>query len=239
MNTEQRITSHYDFLDAKALSRDIPKAQQVYEILRRAIIDLNLRPGAAVKKEEIGEKLRVSKTPVSEAIAKLEENGLVEVFPQHGTFVSKIRASDVHQGAFLRRALEVGAVREIAVRASDDQIRQLQKNIRYQESALQAGDLEDFHQRDEELHRLICEFTGYPRLPRLLDGSRGQLDRVRRLFLPDPGRPQESVGEHKRIVSAIADHDPDSAAEAIKTHLDVTPNKLEQLIQQRPELFES
>lgn len=227
----------YGFLEGQTLSRDLPKAVQVYEILRTAIIDMQLPPGALLKKEAICEKLKVSKTPVSEAIARLGETGLVEVFPQHGTFVSKIRESDVRQGAFLRRALEVAAVREVTKHAGPDQIEQLRKNLRYQESAQSVGDLEDFHARDGDFHRLICEFTGYPRLPRMVDGSRGQLDRVRKLLLPDDIRMVETLEEHRLILQAIESGDADAAVKAMKNHLDKTPNKLEQLIQQQPELF--
>ncbi len=229
--------NQYGFLHGTDLSRKMPKAAQVYDILRRAIIDLSLRPGAPISKEVIGEKLKVSKTPVSEAINRLEENGLLEVFPQHGTFVSKIRESDVRQGAFLRKALEVAAVSEVAGRATEEMIDMLHKSIRYQKSALAASDLEEFHARDEEFHRLICEFTGFPRLPRMVDSSRGQLDRVRMLLLPDPSRPGETIKEHEKIVRAISNHDPDKAALAIKEHLDKTPKKMEQLIQHQPELF--
>ncbi len=229
----------YSFLDGKILFRELPKAAQIYDILRNAIVNLRLPPGALVKKEVIAKKLKVSRTPVSDAINRLEENGLLEVFPQHGTFVSKILESDVRQGAFLRRALEVAAAREVAKHATPQQIELLLKNIRYQENALSAGDLDDFHAHDEEFHRLICEFTGYPRLPRLVDGSRGQLDRVRMMLLPDATRPAETVKEHEKIVDAIIAHDPDAAAKATKEHLDNTPNKLERLIQQRPELFDS
>jgi DNA-binding GntR family transcriptional regulator len=231
--------TQYSFLETTTLSRELPKAAQIYNILRSAIINLRLPPGALVKKEVIAKKLKVSRTPVSDAISRLEENGLLEVFPQHGTFVSKILESDVRQGAFLRKALEVAAAREVAKRATLEQIELLHKNIRYQESALSAGDLDDFHAHDEEFHKLICEFTGYPRLRRLVDGSRGQLDRVRMLLLPDTTRPLETIKEHKKIASAIKAHDPDAAARAIEEHLDKTPNKLERLIQQRPELFDS
>lgn len=231
--------NQYVFLDGSALSREKPKATQVYEILRSAIIDMKLRPGEPINKELIGTKLKVSKTPVSEAVSRLEENGLLEVFPQHGTFVPKIRKSDVRQGAFLRKALEVAAVREIAERISVDQLEQLKKNLRYQESALGAGDLEDFHTRDEEFHTLICRFTGFPRLPRLVDGSRGQLDRVRKLLLPDPKRPEESIKEHKLIMDAIENKDPDAAATATKYHLDKIPALLEELVLQQPEMFDT
>ncbi len=236
---EHDKNSQYLFLDTTVLSRELPKATQVYEIMRSAIIDMKLRPGVPINKDLISCKLKVSKTPVSEAVSRLEENGLLEVFPQHGTFVTKIRKSDVRQGAFLRKALEVAAVREVAAQATVAQVDQLRKNMRYQKSALQAGDLEDFHKFDEEFHTLICRFTGYPRLPRLVDGSRGQLDRVRKLLLPDAKRPDETLKEHKAILKAIAAHDPDGAALATKAHLDKIPNRLEDLVQHQPEMFET
>ena len=239
MLADKNMDSQYGFLENRSLSRELPKTVQVYGILRDAIVNMQLVPGISINKELISSKLKVSRTPVSEAVIRLEENGLVEVFPQHGTFVSKIRVSDVRQGAFLRKALEVAAVREVSERATQDQIDQLRKNIRYQESALGAADLDDFHVHDEKFHTLICMFTGYPRLPRLVDGSRAQLDRVRKLLLPDPTRPIDTIEEHKEIVAAIEAKDPDLAALVTKNHLDKTPNKLEQLIQQQPELFES
>lgn len=233
------IDMQYRFLDSIILFRELPKAAQIYDILRNAIVNLSLPPGALVRKEVIAKKLKVSRTPVSDAINRLEENGLLEVFPQHGTFVSKILESDVRQGAFLRKALEVAAAREVAKQATPEQIDLLLKNVRYQESALSAGDLDDFHAHDEEFHKLICEFTGYSRLPRLVEGSRGQLDRVRMLLLPDVTRPAEVIREHIKIVEAIKTHDPDAAARATIEHLDKTPDKLKRLMQQRPELFES
>ena len=238
MDHDLALLRQYTFLEGVTLSREMPKASQVYDILRGAIIDMKLPPGIPINKELISNKLKVSKTPVSEAVSRLEENGLLEVFPQHGTFVPKIRESDVRQGAFLRRALEVAAVREVAERATGDQIEELRKNMRYLESAFNAGDLEDFHARDGEFHKLICRFTGYPRLPRMVDGSRGQLDRVRKLLLPDPKRPAETIPEHKRILEAIEARDPNIAAQAMKDHLDKIPSKLRQLMQQRPELFD-
>lgn len=239
MSIGSEIENSYTFLAGKTLSRELPKAAQVYDILRGAIIDLKLRPGVPINKELISNQLSISKTPVSEAISRLEENGLLEVFPQHGTFVPKIRESDVRQGAFLRRALEVAAVREVAARATQEEIEELRKNMRYQESALSAGDLEDFHARDEQFHQMICRFTGYPRLPRLVDGSRGQLDRVRKLLLPDPSRPAETIPEHLKILKAIEARDPDAAARAMKNHLDEIPARLHQLMRKRPELFDA
>src|SRR5215831_20329617 len=94
--------------------RDASKTDRVYALLRRRIRELTLAPGAPLRKEEIAAALNVSRAPVSEAIARLAEEGLVDVFPQHGSFVAPIRAADVRESLFIRTALETEAMRRLA-----------------------------------------------------------------------------------------------------------------------------
>src|SRR5207342_1467598 len=89
------------------------KADRVYQDLRRRIRELTLPPGAPLRKEEIALALGVSRAPVSEAIARLADEALVDVFPQHGSFVAPIRAADVRESMFIRTALEIEAIRRI------------------------------------------------------------------------------------------------------------------------------
>src|ERR1051326_1885174 len=93
--------------------RDISKTDRVYEVLRRRIRELALAPGAPLRKEEIALELGVSRAPVSDAISRLAEEGLIDVFPQHGRFVALIRSSDVRESLFVRTALEVEAMRRL------------------------------------------------------------------------------------------------------------------------------
>src|ERR1700759_5220520 len=93
--------------------RETSKAERVYEHLRRRIRELTLPPGAPLRKEEIALALGVSRAPVSEAIARLADEALVDVSPQHGSFVAPIRAADVRESLFIRTALEVEAIRRV------------------------------------------------------------------------------------------------------------------------------
>ena len=229
-----------DFLDPEKILPDQSKSQQVYNQLRDAIVDLKFNPGDAVNKELICETLNISRTPVTEAFARLVEDGLMDVYPQHGSYISKIRISDVHQGSFLRRALELEAVRTVAHNLTPEQAETLKRNLRYQQNCLDAGDLDDLHRLDKGMHHMIAEFTGFPRVSRILESSRGQLDRVRKLFLGDDSeRARETLKEHILIVDAIIDHQPEAAVQAMKSHLDKTPAKLELLMRQQPELFDN
>src|ERR1051325_1661023 len=122
--------------------RDISKTDRVYEVWRRRIRELALVPGAPLRKEEIALELGVSRAPVSDAITRLAEEGLVDVFPQHGSFVAAIRGSDVREALFIRTALETEAMRQLALRSDARIVRELDDNIAAQSKALQAGNLE-------------------------------------------------------------------------------------------------
>ena len=199
--------------------REVSKAERVYAHLRRRIRELALPPGAPLRKEEIAAELAVSRAPVSEAIARLAEEGLVEVFPQHGSFVAPIRAAEVRESLFIRTALETEAMRRLAPIADGPLLDRLEENLGRQASALAAGDLAGFYDLDEALHALLFVAVESPRALRLLDAARAPLDRVRRLALPEPGRPEATLAEHRRLVEAVRSGDPEFAGAAMRAHL--------------------
>jgi len=125
-----------------AEDRDLSKTDRVYDVLRRRIRELALRPGTPLRKEEIALELGVSRAPVSEAIARLAEEGLIDVFPQHGSFVATIRAADVRESLFVRTALEVEAMRRLAPIADAAVLKALDDNLAAQARALKSGNLE-------------------------------------------------------------------------------------------------
>ena len=199
--------------------REASKAERVYGSLRRRIRELSLPPGAPLRKEEIALELGVSRAPVSEAIARLAEEGLVEVFPQHGSFVAPIRAADVRESLFIRTALETEAARRLAPVADSALFAALDDNLAAQGEAIGEGDLARFSDLDEALHAAIFAATETPRALRLLDSARAPVDRMRRLALPGPGRPQDTLDEHRRLVEALRTGDAEFAAAAMRVHL--------------------
>ncbi len=199
--------------------REASKAERVYGSLRRRIRELALPPGAPLRKEEIALELGVSRAPVSEAIARLAEEGLVEVFPQHGSFVAPIRAADVRESLFIRTALETEAARRLAPVADAQLFAALDANLAAQGEAIGEADLARFTDLDEALHAAIFAATETPRALRLLDSARAPVDRMRRLALPGPGRPQDTLDEHRGLVEALRTGDAEFAAAAMRVHL--------------------
>jgi DNA-binding GntR family transcriptional regulator len=163
--------------------------------------------------------LGVSRAPVSDAISRLAEEGLVDVFPQHGSFVAAIRGADVREALFIRAALETEAMRQLATIADARVVRALDDNIAEQAKALKAGNLSQFYDLDEALHAAIFGAIAKPRALRLLEAARAPLDRVRRLALPEEGRPEQTLAEHRALVDAIRSNDAEYAAAAMRAHL--------------------
>lgn len=212
-------------------------ANRVHLFLRDAIMSLDYAPGEMLRKVEIAETLGVSRSPVSEAFAKLAGEGLVEIIPQSGTYVSRFSMDEIREGTFIRTALERAAVEKIAVERSEKQLTLLNRNLRLQEVLLQDGDIPGFYRADEEMHALILSFTGYRRLARLAESTWLQVNRARQLVLPSPGRIQETLKEHEAIVQAIREGDPAAARKATSRHIAKLIKRLEPLEISRPELF--
>lgn len=210
-------------------SSDHSKSERVYNYLRRHIRELDIPPGAPLRKNEIALECGVSRAPVSEAIARLAAEGLVEVFPQSGSFVSPIRPEDIRECMFIRMALEVEAVRRIAVKHDSQLLERLEANIRAQAEALdqQELDIANYDDLDEALHAEIIAAIESPRARHLLETARVLLDRPRFLALPEHHRPEETFKEHKRIVDAIGTGDPEFAAAAMRVHLTMVTKAIE------------
>lgn len=214
-------------------------ANRVYMSLKQAILDIRLQPGEILRKAEICDRLGVSRSPVAEAVARLAGEGLVEVVPQAGTFVARFSMAEIHEGAFLREALELAAVERLAGTITPDEIVQLRRNLRLQAVHLADGDLPGFHQADEQFHALMLGFTGFRRLATLAQTSWVHVNRARRLLLPAPGRAQATLAEHGAIVEALAAQDAVQAREAARLHLRQLVAALAPLAETRPELFAS
>jgi len=205
--------------------------------LKQAILSLAFRPGELMQKSEICTELGVSRSPVTEAMARLASEGLADIVPQAGTFVTRFSMAEIREGAFLREALELAAVEVVAETITEEQLVQLRRNLRIQQALMEDGDIAGFHQMDAQMHELILSFTGYRRLATLAETSWIHVNRARHLNLPAPGRMQAALAEHKAIVAALEARNPEAARRATRHHLNQLIKWLEPLVAERPELF--
>jgi DNA-binding GntR family transcriptional regulator len=208
-------------------SNDQLKSERVYRELRRRIREMELLPGARLRKDEIAVEAGTSRAPINEAIARLAAEGLIDVFPQSGSFVSLIRAQDVRESMLIRTGLETEAVRRVTQHADAELLRTLDENLAAQDDAVRRDDMVRLDDLDEEFHATIFRAVNSPRAQRLLDATRAILDRSRFHALPEPGRPKATVAEHRRIVDAIRTGDIELASAAMRVHLTVVAQALE------------
>jgi DNA-binding GntR family transcriptional regulator len=211
--------------------------QRVYQTLRHAILSLEYRPGEILRKPEICEALGVSRSPVADAVARLQAEGLVDVVPQAGTFVARFSMQEIREGAFLREAIELAAIERVAEIVTDEQLTQLRRNLTVQAALVTDGDIPGFYAMDAAMHELLLSFTGFPRLAQVSETAWAHVNRARQLILPVPGRIQATLSEHHGILSALEARDPEAARAAVRSHLRQLITYLEPLERDRPDLF--
>jgi len=211
--------------------------QRVYQTLRQAILSLEYRPGEILRKPEICEALGVSRSPVADAVARLQTEGLVDVVPQAGTFVARFSMQEIRDGAFLREAIELAAIERVAEIITDDQLTLLRRNLTVQAALVADTDIPGFYAMDAAMHELILSFTGFSHLAQVAETAWAHVNRARQLILPVPGRIQATLAEHQAILAALEARDPVAARAAVRSHLRQLITYLEPLERDRPDLF--
>ena len=207
--------------------------------IREAIMELNFLPGEIIRKHDICNALGVSRSPVSEALAKLRNEGLVEVVPQSGTFVSRFSLQDIKEGAFLREAIELACIEILASNISEQQLIDLNRNLKLQKVLAETDDYQGFYQLDAEMHGMIMDFTGYKNLAKVTKTGWVQVDRARQLLLPVDGRLKKAFQEHRAVIKALEKNDVALAREKMPTHLNQLILLLTPLEKKHPHLFEN
>ena len=209
----------------------------MYGELKEAILSGALEPGSLIDKAGLCEKLRVSRFPVSAAVSRLAYDRLVDVEPQHGSFVTRISLNDVRERLFIRSALEGEIAAEAARRMTRADKDALAANLKREAVAVAAEDPATFYALDVAFHRILTARLGMARADDVLEFLRVHLERTRRLTMSSSGQLRASLNEHSAIAAAIVANDPAAAREAMKHHLSTTGARLETLAKQQPDLF--
>ncbi|HIC64578.1 MAG: GntR family transcriptional regulator [Paracoccus sp. (in: a-proteobacteria)] len=208
---------------------------QVYDALYERVIDLTLPPGARLSEAEVATQMGVSRQPVRDAFYRLSQMGFILIRPQRATVVTQISEQAIRQAHFIRNALEIATAREAALRLTPDQHRALDDLIARQDAAIAADDRSGFHALDDRFHHDICAFIGREVVWTLIKENKGHMDRARYLSLSYNA--QNAMQEHRVILRALRDRDPDAAAAAVTDHLSRINETLERLRIEQPEML--
>ncbi len=187
-----------------------------YKYLSEAIVSNLLKPGDPITEQQISDTLGISRTPIREALKKLEAEGLVRHIPGRGSFVSEVTVQDIEEIFSLRVALEILALQIAYNKISDDELQELENSILQLDTNSSA---DDFYKYDRLLHHVIVHNGDNRRLENFLNNINIQIERVRIISSLLPQRLDKSKEEHLAIVRALKDRDLLKTEHLLKTHI--------------------
>ncbi len=219
-----------------AARRRTTVAVEVRNHLRGMIVAGTLLPGHPLSENEVASGLGLSRTPVREAFIKLEEEGLIVIYPQYGSFVSPIRVADIYDGQFVRESLECAALAKLVADLRPQDAEALEASMAVQRRLL-LGDPGPFFEADELFHASLMQMAGHERAWSVVEAAKRQHDRVRRMTVRDPLKRRAVLEEHGEVVDAILRRDATAAAVAMQRHLRGVFVSVEAVMTRHPEFF--
>lgn len=198
----------------------LPLRDVVFQTLRQAILKGQLEPGERLMEIQLANRLGVSRTPIREAMRKLELEGLVVMVPRKGAEVASITEQDLFDVLEVRRSLECLAAGLACERMNGEILEELKKAMDEFKSLAGSKDLAELTDSDIQFHEQIYHATGNKRLVQLLNNLREQMYRYRLEYLKDETTHQKLVEEHEKIYEALRTGNKKLAEEALTEHID-------------------
>lgn len=197
-----------------------PLREMVYEELKMQILTGAIVPGTRMMEVELANQIGVSRTPVREAIRKLEKEGLVIIEPRKGAYASQISTKDMVEILEVRQNMEGLAAFFAASRMQQDQLSELKEVAGLYNTAVADGNMEDMIKYDTRFHRIIVESCNNKILVQMIEQLQELVLRFRYIYYDDFRRAEKMPEEHRMILEAIENGDADSARQAADVHID-------------------
>ncbi len=207
----------------------LPLRDVVFNTLRQAILTGEIKPGERLMEIHLANRLGVSRTPIREAIRKLELEGLVTMIPRRGAEVAQITEKSMNDVLEVRRALDVLCMELSCERMGEEELKELEKACRVFEEAVSTGDVKKIAQADVALHDIIIQATGNQRLIQLVHNLSEQMYRYRFEYIKDFSQHGRLIKEHQIIYDSLRSKDKETAGRAAREHID---NQEKAIIQQ-------
>jgi len=203
-----------------------PLREVVFETLREAIINGTLKPGERMMEIQLAEQLGVSRTPVREAIRKLELEGFVVMIPRKGAYVAGISLKDIADVFEVRAAMEALAAGLAAERITAEELEEMERLLVRIGEHIEANRLEEVVEMDTLFHEALYKASRNLKLEQILQNLREQIQRFRSTSLAFPGRMKEALKNHKKIVEAISDRNTALAQQLAQEHIENAENSM-------------
>lgn len=207
-------------------------ADWVTASLREAILQGHFEPGEKLDQDRIAKELKVSRTPLREALRRLESEGFVELRPHYGAFIAQISHQDVHEIYQVRGLLEAEVVHQVTPLIPDSVLDELERSLAKDRIQLEAGDRTTHFESDVFFHETIVSYAENNLLKEILDSLTNRIVRIRRFAQHQPGFHQlESFEEHRTILQAMQQRNAEKASEAMRVHLEKSAIRIQEFIQ--------
>lgn len=195
------------------------RVDEAYELVKAQIRNNQMPPGFQLSDPELAEQLGMSRTPVREALIKLEQDGLIQLIPRHGFRVLPIRPSDMKEIYEILTSLEPDAAASLAARKpTAKELAPLDKAIAAMQTALDKADLDAWAIADDQFHQTLLSLNGNRRLENIVKGLLDQAHRARLVTLPLRELPSRSTDEHRQILEHLRSANAPAAREAFREH---------------------
>lgn len=198
----------------------LPLRDVVFNTLRQAILKGELAPGERLMEIQLADRLGVSRTPIREAIRKLELEGLVLMIPRKGAEVAKISEKSLRDVLEVRRSLEELAIELACQRMTPEAVEELEKKQEEFKAAVEQGNPMEIAETDEAYHDVIYKGTCNDRLVQMINNLREQMYRYRLEYIKDEDKRQILLLEHDNILKAVRQRKVQEAKEAMREHID-------------------
>lgn len=209
---------------------------QIFDLLYERVVNLTLPPGARLSEAEVAAQMGVSRQPVRDAFYRLSQLGFIQIRPQRATVVTQISETAVLQAYFIRAALEESCMRVAAEKLTAGQLDALEDLLERQADAIAGDRRPEFHALDDQFHHDICACSGLEFVWALVKENKGHMDRARYLSLTYGAR--TALDEHRLILTALRNRDPQGAAAAVRQHLSRIEGIIARLRVEQPGVFD-
>lgn len=192
---------------------------QVADRLREQIYQHQLKPGDAIDEMALSERFGISRTPLREALKVLNSEGLIELIPRKGSFVRSMDIAELNELFPVMAVLEGLCAREAVENCTPRDLQQLEKMHDKLEQHAARGNIDAYYEQNFVFHQAVQDLSANKWLQRIIGDLRKVLRLARHMQLTIPGRLQESLEEHRQIMTAFRKHDPDMADQTMQHHL--------------------
>ena len=212
-------TQNFDFKALEALPARKSLGQYVYENLKQAIVRGELDPGSRVVESRVAEALGISRTPVREAIHKLEREGLLSQNPTSGFFVKGLSRTDIEETFGIRSVLESYAARLAATKHRQEELKPLEEKITEYQQCLDRKDMDVLPRINTEFHDLLYALSRSPRLIKMINDLKDQIFRFRQVILKMEEMAKISNKDHRLMLKYIRRRDAEGVERLVKEHI--------------------